>query len=48
MAAGSVLFLLIYGAAMLGLGIRDEDKAVLRRVLAKLKPGDAAGSEWGE
>jgi O-antigen/teichoic acid export membrane protein len=46
MAAGSALFLLVYGAAMLGLGIRDEDKAVLRKILSKLKIGDQAGSEW--
>lgn len=45
-AAGTALFLLVYGAAMLGLGIRDEDKAVFARILAKLRIWDQPSSEW--
>ncbi|OGD27397.1 MAG: hypothetical protein A2Y56_03390 [Candidatus Aminicenantes bacterium RBG_13_63_10] len=41
LAAGSGLFLLVYGAAMLGLGIRDEDRTVLGKILSKLK-------SWGQ
>ncbi|MBN2199834.1 MAG: flippase [Candidatus Aminicenantes bacterium] len=45
MASGSVLFLVLYGGMMLLLGIREEDKAVLGRILARLKnkkKGDSA------
>jgi len=37
MASGGALFLVLYGGTMLLLGIREEDKAVLGRILARLR-----------